>query len=154
MTLADLLVVMNAGQVEQIGAPLDVYEKPASTFVAAFIGAPAMNLLAVSASEAASLAPGRAVPPDGAVIGVRPDDLKLDGTHPGPPAGLALDLAVTAVERVGPESFVYGSPAVGRGEVIVRVPGTHAPAPGERIRALAAPDRLHLFSTAGRRLPA
>jgi sn-glycerol 3-phosphate transport system ATP-binding protein len=154
MTLADLLVVMNAGQVEQIGAPLDVYETPASTFVAAFIGAPAMNLLAVSAAEAASLAPGRAIPPEGAVIGVRPDDLKLDGAHPGPPSGLALDLAVTAVERVGPESFVYGSPAVGRGEVIVRVPGTHAPAPGERIRALAAPDRLHLFSTAGRRLPA
>jgi sn-glycerol 3-phosphate transport system ATP-binding protein len=154
MTLADLLVVMNAGQVEQIGAPLDVYEKPASTFVAAFIGAPAMNLLAVSAAEAASLTPGRAVPPEGAVIGVRPDDLKLDGSHPGPPAGLTLDLAVTAVERVGPESYVYGAPAVGRGEIIVRVPGTAAPALGERVRALAPPDRLHLFSTGGRRLSA
>src|SRR5690349_20239517 len=69
MTLADLLVVMNAGQVEQIGAPLEVYEKPATTFVAAFIGAPAMNLLQVSAAEAASLTPGRAVPDEGAVIG-------------------------------------------------------------------------------------
>jgi sn-glycerol 3-phosphate transport system ATP-binding protein len=154
MTLADLLVVMNAGQVEQIGAPLEVYEKPASTFVAAFIGAPAMNLLQVSAAEAGALAPGRAVPPEGAVIGVRPDDLKLDGAPPGPPAGLALDLAVTAVERVGPECFVYGAPAVGRGEVIVRVPGTTAPALGERVRAIAPPDRLHLFSTAGRRLSA
>ncbi|MBV9428231.1 MAG: TOBE domain-containing protein, partial [Bradyrhizobiaceae bacterium] len=112
------------------------------------------NLLAVSAAEAASLAPGHAVPPEGAVIGVRPDDLNLDGSHPGPPAGLALDLAVTAVERVGPESFVYGAPALGRGEIIVRVPGTSAPALGERIRALAAPDRLHLFSIAGRRLSA
>jgi sn-glycerol 3-phosphate transport system ATP-binding protein len=143
MTLADLLVVMNAGQVEQIGAPLEVYERPAT-----------MNLLEVSAADAASLAPGRSVPAEGAVIGVRPDDLKLDGVQPGPPAGLALDLAVTAVERVGPECFVYGSPAVGRGEIIVRVPGTAAPALGERVRAVAAPDRLHLFSAAGRRLSA
>src|SRR5215471_8736838 len=152
MTLADFLVVMNAGQVEQIGAPLEVYEKPATTFVAAFIGAPPMNLLQVSAAEAATLAPGRAVPAEGAVIGVRPDDLKLDGAQPGPLEGLALDLAVTAVERVGPECFVYGAPAKGRGEIIVRVPGTAAPALGERVRAVAAPDRLHLFSTAGRRL--
>ena len=154
MTLADLLVVMNAGRVEQIGAPLEVYEKPASTFVAAFIGAPAMNLLEMSAAEAASLIPGREVPPDGAVIGVRPDDLKLDGAQPGPPAGLALDLAVTAVERVGPECFVYGAPALGHGEIIVRVPGTAAPAIGQRVWAVAPPDRLHLFSTAGRRLSA
>ncbi|MBP0587913.1 ABC transporter ATP-binding protein, partial [Mycobacterium tuberculosis] len=45
MTLADILVVMNAGAVEQIGAPLDIYEKPASTFVASFIGSPAMNMI-------------------------------------------------------------------------------------------------------------
>jgi sn-glycerol 3-phosphate transport system ATP-binding protein len=154
MTLADLLVVMNAGEVEQIGAPLEVYEKPATTFVAAFIGAPPMNLLQVSAAEAAALAPGHAVPAEGAVIGVRPDELKFAGAQRGPPAGLSLDLAVTAVERVGPECFVYGTPAMGRGEIIVRLPGTAAPAPGERVRALAAPDRLHLFSTAGRRLSA
>jgi len=154
MTLADLLVVMNAGEVEQIGAPLEVYEKPATTFVAAFIGAPAMNLLQVSAAEAGALTPSHAVPAEGAVIGVRPDDLKLDGMSAGPPAGLALDLAVTAVERVGPECFVYGAPAIGRGEIIVRVPGTAAPALGERVRAVAAPDRLHLFSTVGQRLSA
>jgi sn-glycerol 3-phosphate transport system ATP-binding protein len=154
MTLADLLVVMNAGQVEQIGAPLDVYEKPATTFVAAFIGAPAMNLLQVSAAEAGGLVPGRAVPVEGAVIGVRPDDLKFDGTAAGPLMGFALDLAVTAVERVGPECFVYGAPSVGRGEMIVRVPGTSAPAIGEQVRAVAAPDRLHLFSPAGGRLSA
>src|SRR5580704_5714670 len=154
MTLADLLVVMNAGRVEQIGAPLEVYEKPATTFVAAFIGAPPMNLLRVSAAEAAALAPGRAVPPDCAVLGVRPDDLKLAGAQAGPPAGLALDFAVSAVERVGPESFVYGTPETGHGEVIVRLPGTSAPAVGERVRAVAAPDRLHLFSAEGRRLPA
>jgi sn-glycerol 3-phosphate transport system ATP-binding protein len=153
MTLADLLVVMNAGRVEQIGGPLEVYEKPATTFVAAFIGAPPMNLLQVTAAEATALVPGRAVPAEGAVLGVRPDELKLMGAPAGLPAGLSLDLTVTAVERVGPECFVYGSPAAGHGEVIVRVPGTAAPAPGERVHAVAAPDRLHLFSTEGRRLP-
>lgn len=51
MTLADVLVVMNAGQVEQLGAPLDIYEKPASTFVAAFIGAPPMNLVPLKGRE-------------------------------------------------------------------------------------------------------
>src|SRR5262249_56733189 len=99
MTLADLLVVMNAGQVEQIGAPLDVYERPATTFVAAFIGAPAMNLLQVSAAEAGALTPGRAVPAEGAVIGVRADDLQLDGASARPPAGGARRLSVPAVER-------------------------------------------------------
>jgi sn-glycerol 3-phosphate transport system ATP-binding protein len=154
MTLADLLVVMNAGRVEQIGPPLEIYEKPATTFVAAFIGAPPMNLLTVSAAEAAALAPGLVVPQAGAVIGVRPDELKLENTQVKPAAGLSLDLAVTAVERVGPESFVYGTPGAAHGDVIVRVPGTAAPAPGERVRAVAAPDRLHVFSTEGRRLPA
>jgi len=153
MTLADLLVVMNAGRVEQIGPPLEVYERPATTFVAAFIGAPPMNLLRVSAAEAAALAPGLTVPQEGGVIGVRPDELRLASTQDGPPGGLALDLTVTAVERVGPECFVYGAPGAGRGDVIVRVPGTAAPALGEHVRALAGRDRLHLFSLEGWRLP-
>ncbi|HYS50074.1 MAG TPA: sn-glycerol-3-phosphate ABC transporter ATP-binding protein UgpC [Xanthobacteraceae bacterium] len=153
MTLADLLVVMNAGRVEQIGPPLEVYERPATTFVAAFIGAPPMNLLRVSAAEAATLAPGLTVPQEGGVIGVRPDELRLASTQDGPPGGLALDLTVTAVERVGPECFVYGAPGAGRGDVIVRVPGTAAPALGEHVRALAGRDRLHLFSLEGWRLP-
>src|SRR5262249_4992863 len=134
MTLADMLVVMNAGRVEQIGPPLEVYEKPASTFVAAFIGAPPMNLFKVGPAEAGALAPGLAVPPAGAIIGVRPDEFKLTGADTHPPDGLALDLTVTAVERVGPECFVYGDAAVA-GDVIVRVPGTVGPALGERVRA-------------------
>jgi sn-glycerol 3-phosphate transport system ATP-binding protein len=153
MTLADLLVVMNAGRVEQIGPPLAVYEQPATTFVAAFIGAPPMNLLTVSTAEAAALMPGLTAPADGVIIGVRPDELKLADAAPAPHGGLALELSVTAVERVGPECFVYGAPGAGRGEVIVRVPGTAAPAPGERVRALAPQERLHLFSSAGQRLP-
>jgi len=154
MTLADMLVVMSAGRVEQIGQPLEVYEQPATTFVAAFIGAPPMNLLRLSAAEARTLVDGGlAVPDAGAILGVRPEHLELASSGDGPRAGLALDLAVAAVEQVGPESFVYGTPDAGQGEIIVRLPGRAGPAPGERIRAVAPRDRLHLFSTDGRRLP-
>ncbi len=149
MTLADMLVVMNAGQVEQIGPPLQVYEKPATTFVASFIGAPPMNLLKMSADDAAAKARSIAVPADGAIVGVRPEDLTLsrDGTRPD--GGVSFDLTVSAVERVGPETFVYGAPPQG-GDMIVRVPGTSAPAPGEKVTAVAAQDKLHVFSGDGR----
>ena len=77
MTLADMLVVMNVGRVEQIGAPLDVYQKPATTFVATFIGAPAMNLLKMSGAEPALLLGNGRVPPEGAIVGIRPEDFEL-----------------------------------------------------------------------------
>jgi sn-glycerol 3-phosphate transport system ATP-binding protein len=150
MTLADMLVVMNAGRVEQIGAPLDVYEKPATTFVATFIGAPAMNLLKMSGAEPALLLGNGRIPSEGAIIGIRPEDLALAAA--GAPTGddISLPLTVTAVERVGPESFVYGTLDRGDG-IIVRLPGTHAPAPGERAVAVAARAKLHIFSADGQR---
>ena len=150
MTLADMLVVMNGGRVEQIGAPLAVYEKPATTFVATFIGAPAMNLLKMSGAEPALLLGKSDIPPEGAIIGIRPEDLAL--AAPGAPAadGVTLPLTVTEVERVGPESFVYGT--LDRGDsIIVRLPGTIAPAPGERAIALASRAKLHVFSADGQR---
>jgi sn-glycerol 3-phosphate transport system ATP-binding protein len=151
MTLADLLVVMNSGRVEQIGTPLEIYDRPATTFVATFIGAPPMNLIHVTASEAAELA--RGVPlPEGGVIGVRPDEVALAAADARPVAGLVLDFAVTAVERIGPECLVYGTPEVGRGDLVVRVFGASAPTPGKTVRAVAAADRLHLFATSGTRL--
>jgi sn-glycerol 3-phosphate transport system ATP-binding protein len=159
MTLADILVVMNGGLVEQIGKPLDIYQRPATTFVAAFIGAPPMNLMPMGGNE---LKPFVSSPVDRGILGVRPEDLEIvTGPAPG---GLELELVVDAIERVGPETFVYGSrahgngtPAVGStpgelppGEIIVRVPGQDAPAIGERIRAAAPRGKLHLFSADGR----
>src|SRR3954467_13671789 len=109
MTLADMLVVMNAGRVEQIGAPLEVYEKPATTFVATFIGAPSMNLLKMSGAEPALLLGNGRIPPEGAIIGIRPEDLALAPPGAPPADSITLPLTVLAVERVGPESFVYGT---------------------------------------------
>jgi sn-glycerol 3-phosphate transport system ATP-binding protein len=148
MTLADMLVVMNAGKVDQIGAPLEVYQKPATTFVAAFIGAPAMNLLKMQGAEPALLLGHRSIPREGAIIGIRPEDLELIAPGALPGEGIALPLTVSAVERVGPESFVYGT--LDRGDnVIVRVPGTHAPTPGDRATAVAHRANLHVFSADG-----
>jgi sn-glycerol 3-phosphate transport system ATP-binding protein len=151
MTLADMLVVMNAGEVEQIGAPLDVYERPMTTFVAAFIGAPPMNLLRMQPAEFSELAgPSSALPSEGAIVGVRPEDLDLAPAGTRPDGRVALPLTVEAVERVGPESFVYGSLARG-GDIIVRLPGATAPAPGEPAVAVADRKKLHVFSSDGRR---
>ncbi|HEY7458545.1 MAG TPA: sn-glycerol-3-phosphate ABC transporter ATP-binding protein UgpC [Xanthobacteraceae bacterium] len=152
MTLADMLVVMNAGRVEQIGPPLAVYERPATTFVASFIGAPPMNLLKISAAEAPALlnGGGLAVPPEGAVLGMRPEDLSLGTDDAKPVGGVSLEMTVGAVERVGPETFVYGALKRG-GDLIVRLPGQSAPPPGERVTAVGARDKLHLFSADGQK---
>jgi sn-glycerol 3-phosphate transport system ATP-binding protein len=156
MTLADMLVVMNAGRVEQIGAPLVVYESPATTFVASFIGAPPMNLMTMTAAEAAALGGEAkiALPVEGGIVGVRPENLTLLRTGENSAGLVIFDMTVGAIERVGPETFVYGALARG-GDMIVRLPGQTAPAPGERVRLATARDQLHLFSTDGsRRLPA
>src|ERR1700736_5512085 len=161
MTLADILVVMNGGQVEQIGNPLEIYQKPATTFVASFIGAPPMNLMPLRADEIGSQfsGDGRAASEAG-ILGIRPEDFLISSdTLPG---GIALELTVEAIERVGAETFIYGTRQhevqsvaanpgeLPPGEVIVRIPGAIAPAIGERIRAIAPREKLHLFTADGR----
>jgi sn-glycerol 3-phosphate transport system ATP-binding protein len=162
MTLADILVVMNGGRVEQIGNPLEIYQKPATTFVASFIGAPPMNLMPLRADEIKSQFSGdnRAAASAGGILGIRPEDFVISTeTIAG---GIALDLTVEAIERVGAETFIYGTRQhevqgvaanpgeLPPGEVIVRIPGAIAPAIGERIRAIAPREKLHLFSADGR----
>jgi sn-glycerol 3-phosphate transport system ATP-binding protein len=157
MTLADILVVMNGGRVEQIGNPLEIYQKPMTTFVASFIGAPPMNLMSLRDAG------GFQAPGGDGILGIRPEDLLL--TSENPAGGLALNLTVEAIERVGAETYVYGIrsqqgdvPTVSTkpgeltaGEVIVRIPGAIAPSIGERIQAAAPRDKLHLFSPDGRK---
>ncbi len=164
MTLADILVVMNGGKVEQIGNPLDIYQKPATTFVASFIGAPPMNLMPMRSDEIRlQFAGDSRATTDAGILGIRPEDLVISADTVAT-GGITLDLTVEAIERVGPETFVYGTrsrgaaPAVSakpgelpQGEVIVRIPGSTAPDIGERIRAIAPRDKLHLFSADGRR---
>jgi sn-glycerol 3-phosphate transport system ATP-binding protein len=162
MTLADILVVMNGGQVEQIGNPLEIYQKPATTFVAAFIGAPPMNLMPLRSDELKSQVAGDNRAAEAGILGIRPEDFVISNDA-GAADGIALGLTVEAIEHVGAETFVYGSrlrekQAVAAnpgelppGEVIVRIPGATGPAIGERIRAVAPRDKLHLFAADGRK---
>jgi sn-glycerol 3-phosphate transport system ATP-binding protein len=163
MTLADILVVMNGGQVEQIGNPLLIYQKPATTFVASFIGAPPMNLMPLRADEIKAQFEGdsRAAADTAGILGIRPEDFVISSDTVA--GGIALDLTVEAIERVGAETFIYGTRQLAvqgvaanpgelpPGEVIVRIPGAIAPAVGEPIRAIAPREKLHLFSADGRK---
>jgi sn-glycerol 3-phosphate transport system ATP-binding protein len=133
MTLAQRMIVMNAGRMEQFGTPEEVYHRPASTFVASFIGSPPMNLL----KEAPG---GRA----GALLGVRPEHLDVgDG---------GWELRTETVELLGAERLIYGR--VGDEQVIVRVEENQpVPAAGQVIRVRPREDRLHWFdASSGRRI--
>ena len=77
-----------------------------------------------------------ALPAEGGIVGVRPENLTLQPTDAQPAGSVTFDMTVGAIERVGPETFVYGALA-GGGDMIVRLPGQAAPAPGERVRAAA-----------------
>jgi sn-glycerol 3-phosphate transport system ATP-binding protein len=146
MTLADILVVMNGGVVEQVGKPIEIYRRPETTFVAAFIGAPPMNLLSLKQSPGIGALSG--LPADAGIVGVRPEDLSFSGGGK-PDGGIALELKVEAVERIGAETFVYGHHK-DAGEIMVRVPGEGAPPIGEAITAVAPRAKLHVFTGDGR----
>jgi sn-glycerol 3-phosphate transport system ATP-binding protein len=147
MTLADLLVVMNGGRVEQAGAPLDVYEKPATTFVASFIGAPPMNLLPI-----AGLAKHRpkATPAGTATIGFRPEDARFERDGAMGSADFVLPALVEGVEPVGAESFLYC--AAGGSKIIGRVPPRTDISAGDRLHVHVGHVRLHFFDRDGRRI--
>jgi sn-glycerol 3-phosphate transport system ATP-binding protein len=159
MTLADRLVVLNGGNIEQIGAPIDVYDKPASTFVASFIGSPAMNLLKVKADgNGLALATGtglkgaNAKGRDAYTIGIRPEHLEVV-TAPGEGEGLHLEASVNVLEPVGAESYLYSSFADGGDEILVRVSSHARHEPGEKLYLRAAPENVHYFDAeTGRRI--
>ena len=142
MTLADRLVVLNGGRIEQIGAPLEVYCRPASTFVAAFIGSPAMNLLP-GAIENGSVGFGGTRIATGTAgqgpvtLGLRPEDLRIAG----PDDSAAIDMAVDYVEELGAQRLVHGR--IDGEPVICALPSDREI--GDRLRLTADPAVLHLF---------
>jgi sn-glycerol 3-phosphate transport system ATP-binding protein len=150
MTLADRLVVLNAGRIEQIGTPIELYEKPATTFVATFIGSPSMNLLPMEISKSWSLAENSVVPAGTVTLGVRPEDLHL--AEPGSPEnGFKIGLTVAAVELVGAESYVHGI-LPNRQTIVFRVPGRSRITVDEPLTVHADFKSLHMFDEVGKRL--
>ncbi len=155
MTLADRLVVMNAGIAEQIDTPLNVYREPASTFVAGFIGSPAMNIMAATVTEN-----GKGFELDGGGV-VKPRDTKLPETGRSVFLGIRpeslipvedlnadLRLSVEAVETLGADTLAHGrlADAAGQGgEMVARLPGSAAIKPGDVLPLAIEPTSAHLF---------
>ena len=151
MTMADTIVVLNRGRVEQVGPPMELYHRPKTEFVADFIGAPSMNFLAVSSDGGAVRYAGASLPapsaPEGAVkLGIRPEHIVL--ASPG--AG-AFDATVEVKEALGGESYLYTT-APGGERLVVKTDGDDTTRHGDRIGIALPPDRMHLFSADGANL--
>jgi multiple sugar transport system ATP-binding protein len=159
MTLADVIVVMNKGRIEQVGKPLDLYYRPANLFVAGFIGSPAMNIVpgTVASTDAGGLAVAvtgggtLALPPrpglragDTVSVGVRPEHLRLGGDGPVQLAG-TLDL----VERLGETGYAHVRLQSG-GMATAEVKGDVALPLGSAVTLSAEIANVHLFDADGK----
>ncbi len=147
MTLADKIVVLRAGHIEQVGAPMDLYRDPDNRFVAGFIGSPAMNFVSGSTARGAVIAPGFgatpiptevALPGDGAevIVGVRPQHLSLTegATH-----------EVDIVEKLGGVSYAYLVAETGDRLIVELNEDDPTPRPGTRVGLALDPARAMVF---------
>ncbi|WP_169570259.1 sn-glycerol-3-phosphate import ATP-binding protein UgpC [Sneathiella limimaris] len=153
MTLGHRLMVLNGGNVEQLGTPIELYEKPASLFVAEFIGSPAMNIVDTKVSDSGAeiaIAQGINLPVGGEglksmagkpiKLGVRPEHLEIASSEAG-----ALPLTVTLVEHLGADTLIHGHFGSDQNDLTVRCSGTQAVRVGEILPIAITPDHIHLF---------
>ncbi len=144
MTLADRIVVMRAGAIEQLGAPLEVYGRPATKFVAAFLGSPSMNFLPARIENGHVRAEGvnvrvQGAPEDRSVLaGIRPHDVAL-----APAGSSGLSMHVDVVEAMGFETYAHGK--IGGETFCARLEGVATVHPGDDLELAVAPDACHLF---------
>jgi ABC-type sugar transport system ATPase subunit len=162
MTMADKIVVMNAGRVEQVGTPIELYNRPANIFVAGFIGSPAMNFFTVDAAGAGTdarlaLVGGgaftltgerRALAPSIATIGIRPEHLQLAEAG----GDNTIESTVTLTEKLGSVTQAYLQH--GSGPILLQLPGQRELEDGARLRVRLPEAAVHLFDASGRRLDA
>ena len=154
MTLADKIVVMNAGRIEQVGSPRELYETPANTFVATFIGSPRMTLVDVTrdgerlgVANGGSVVTGALPEAKNLKLGLRPDAVKL---HRGVGEGLAATVVYT--EYLGDNAYVYARLADGT-LLSARTTPNDLYAPDEAVTVTVEPGAAHYFSAEdGRRL--
>jgi multiple sugar transport system ATP-binding protein len=137
MTMADKIVVLNAGNIEQVGAPLELYNNPANLFVAGFIGSPKMNLL--NGAVAQQFGAG--------TIGIRPEHIAASRDR-GDWQGV-----VRVAEHLGSDTFLHiDAETIGR--ITARAPGELALAAGDKVALTPRPDRIHRFDSDGRAMRA
>jgi multiple sugar transport system ATP-binding protein len=139
MTLADKIVVLRDGLVEQVGSPRQLYERPDNLFVAQFIGSPKMNVLPLAAARL----PGGAAPAGAASVGMRPEHLSVVSPGEG-----AVDGTVTIAEYTGAQTLLH----VGAGDhMLLVLHEGEAPASGSRVGLAIDAANLHFFDAGGRR---
>ncbi|GLQ06098.1 sn-glycerol-3-phosphate import ATP-binding protein UgpC [Sneathiella chinensis] len=154
MTLGHRLMVLNGGVVEQLGTPIELYERPASLFVAEFIGSPSMNLIPtklgadgktirIADGIELSLANGGLADQAGeeVVFGVRPEHLELASGDEA-----SLPLTATLVEHLGADTLIHGHFGDDRADLTVRLSGTHLVAAGDVLPIRITADHMHLFN--------
>ena len=157
MTLADRIVVLNAGSVEQVGTPMELYHTPANLFVAQFIGSPAMNTVPCvidSAGSAARVTPrgGRSIAVAAAIpteavggkgtFGVRPEDLKITTV-----SNAIFSGRVDMVEKLGEVTMIYVTASTE--PIVAKLGGDAAVAKGDTVGLTAPAERLHVFDRKG-----
>jgi len=143
MTLADRLVVMNGGLVEQIGSPVEVYDRPASLFVAGFIGSPPMNLMPIEIVNGSNGANALGLPVGTDIVGVRPDELSL--VEPPEPS-IRLDATAELLEPIGGESHLHVRLGESDHTAILSVPGRPDVAEAAKFPVYARVKEMHPFS--------
>ena len=147
MTLADRMVVMQDGCIQQVGRPLDIYARPANTFVAGFIGSPPLNLLPVSVSGMLRLPqPLPALGSEVATIGIRPESISLRASDLRRPLHFTAHLDL--VEALGAESLLHLR--LGEWPLLARVPGTATVSAGDRLELAMDGSALCFFGHDGK----
>ncbi|WP_122817604.1 ABC transporter ATP-binding protein [Nocardioides pantholopis] len=153
MTMGDRVAVMKDGVLQQVDAPLGLYDRPVNLFVAGFIGSPAMNLIRATVGpdgarigeyvvpitrDAAAQAGGNIT------VGVRPEAWRVVGPGVG-----GLPVTVTVVEELGADAFVYGTSDVEGtpSALVLRIDGRQPLRKGETVHVTTDPDRVHIFDT-------
>jgi len=159
MTLADRIVVLNGGRIEQVGAPMDLYENPTNLFVAGFIGSPKMNLLSAELVEATATGAvvrtiagetirvavdaGAAKAGDAVTLGVRPEHLTLTGKDD------ALTAQVMFVETLGSTALAHLTHAASPDTLTLQAPGDLGAKAGETLALHVPATQAHLFDADG-----
>ena len=143
MTMGDRIAVMSKGRVMQVGAPIELYSTPANTFVAGFIGSPRMNILPARDPLAGAVANDlRVAPPEGALVGIRPEHVTIDQDE-----GLGIGAArVDRIEDLGHEALVHLTTATGAA-LTARARGTirGTVTKGQTVGLGIRPEELHMF---------
>jgi multiple sugar transport system ATP-binding protein len=145
MTLADRVVVLKDGLIEQVGTPLELYDRPANQFVAQFIGMPSMNMVAASAIPSFSAATGGRLPSDG-FLGVRPEGLRVHAKAGAPVSD--VQGRVELIEALGADTLIHVD--VGGVPLVARQNDRTPLQAGDDVAVELDPSVLHLFTRDGR----